>query len=89
MPPISETIPWDHQEIKPRVLKYIEARREDEGGEDPPLLVETMIEDYLLEDPSLPSRIDPARLRHGISTALHEAGYRRRSARGRAWDLQS
>ena len=86
-PSSSTTVPWDHQEIAPRVQKYIEARIE-EDGEPPALLIETLIEDHLLKDPTLPSRIDPARLRHGISTALRQEGYQRRSARGRAWDLK-
>ncbi len=82
MPP---QIPWDHLEIAPRVHRYIRARTEEEG-EPPALLVETLIEDYILGDPTLSPRIDPARLRHGISTALRQEGYRRRSCRGRAWD---
>ncbi len=84
-PPATTTIPWDHQEIAPRVQRYIEART-DEDGEPPALLIETLIEDHLLRDPTLPARIDPARLRHGISVTLRQEGYQRRSARGRAWD---
>lgn len=78
-------LPWDHRAIAPRVIEYIEDHSADDGT-PPSLLVETMIEDYLIERGDLPARIDPARLRHGISATLRRAGYKRRSVRGRAWD---
>ena len=82
-------MPWDHREIAPRVREYIRDRVDQETGEPPALLVDTMIEDYLRDRGDLPPRIDPARLRHGISATLKKAGYRRRSVRGRAWDRRS
>lgn len=48
-PPLtSRSIPWDHRAIAPRVIEYIEDHSADDGT-PPDLLVETMIEDYLIE----------------------------------------
>lgn len=75
---------WDYQIVKPLVELFLTDHQE--GGQNPLTVSDTMIFDTI-EDQHV-ARFGKNRLFHCISRVLKEYSYKRRSKRGRAWDLQ-
>ena len=70
---------WDYVKVKPLIEEFLEA------DQYPNVISDTVIYDHIQK--SGIARFGANRLFHCISRVLKEIGYRRRSRRGRAWDL--
>lgn len=73
--------PWDCQWVVPRVREYLEYFRY------PAVLGDTRVEDWIRSLHPLPPGLTHTRYRHCIARGLSRYGYRRRSHRGKTWDL--
>lgn len=71
---------WDYLWIEPKVLLYLV----DRGR--PRIISITEIEEWIEKEHGWPPRVQPLRVRHCISRALGQQGYKRRSKKGYTWD---
>lgn len=99
----SRAAPWDCKWISSKITEYLFEKISEKTGRPvntltpddlleadnlPPMVVDNLIKEWIENHHSLPPAIQQNRIMLCISTYLKTAGYKRRSQRGHAWDLQ-